>query len=130
MIQAFFPANFALAESNWLGNYLLNELLFPSFVSEICPEVVIEIHGVSIRQPVLAMSALVGLAIGIACGLRLCTKLWTLNETKRPRRLPRHLMWTLAFLSFGLMNLSALPLHCFLPAPKTTYPDEVSKMKV
>ncbi|KAL3941394.1 MAG: hypothetical protein SGARI_000619, partial [Bacillariaceae sp.] len=122
MVDAFFPASVGQVEKFWLGRFLLTDLFFPPHVSEICPEVVMEIgEEMAIRQPTLAVSAALGLGIGMYCGLRL----WTMANGKESRKPPPSSMrlWALAFLCFGGMNLSALPLHCFLAAPETSsYP--------
>jgi hypothetical protein len=134
MIKSFFPVNLAKAESYWLGDYLLNGLLFPPHVFELCPEVVVTFYGSSpVRQPALAVSATLGMIVGLKGGY----DLWKLVEVSRmtaskaeftKRRLrprPTTRLWALAFAAFGIMNMSAIPLHCLLPAPKTTYPKEV-----
>jgi hypothetical protein len=65
MIQTFFPVNLEKAQSYWLGNFLLNEVLFPPHVAELCPEVVVTIFGRSVRQPVLAASATLGMIVEV-----------------------------------------------------------------
>ena len=79
MIDAFFPASVQQVEKFWLGRYLLTDVFFPPHVSETCPEVVIEIGDIYIRQPMLATSALLGLGIGTYCGLRL----WTIASDEK-----------------------------------------------
>jgi hypothetical protein len=131
MIQAFFPVNLAKAESYQLGDFLLNDLLFPPHVAELCPEVVVIFHGMTLRQPALAASATLGMIVGLKGGY----DLWKLakasskaqNTLHRFRPCPSTRMWALAFATFGTMNLSALPLHCILPAPEMTYPKEVRR---
>lgn len=141
MIESFFPVNLAQAESYWLGDFLLNKVLFPPYVAELCPEVVLVLTGVAVRQPALAVSASLGVLVGLKGGYNL----WKLTEkikrrallkteekelpNRRRRQLPSTRLWALAFVAFGLMNVSALPLHCLLSAPETTYPKEVSSNK-
>lgn len=141
MIESFFPVNLAQAESYWLGDFLLNKVLFPPHVAELCPEVVVlTFQGVAVRQPALAVSASLGVLVGLKGGYNL----WKLTEkikrralkteekehlNRRQQQLPSTRLWALAFVAFGLMNVSALPLHCLLSAPETTYPKEVSSNK-
>ncbi|KAG7368262.1 hypothetical protein IV203_031005 [Nitzschia inconspicua] len=137
MVQAFFPVNLAAAESYWLGDFLLNEVLFPPYIADLCPEVlvVVGVNGVAIRQPALAASATFGALVGLKGGYDLWKITKNCNEktveapSKTKSRLqirvtPSSHSWHLAFVAFGLMNVSALPLHCLLPAPKTSYPNE------
>jgi len=91
--------------------------------------------GTVVRQPALATSALLGVLVGIKGGYDL---LWVAASKRRQQNspkgqqqqgndqqgMPATRLWALAFFAFGAMNLSALPLHCFLPAPETTYPQE------
>jgi uncharacterized membrane protein len=130
MIQTFFPANYQYVTTNEsspffsVGNYLLNEIIFPDDVATMCPEVVINIYSYRIRQPILAMNALFGLIIGFKCGY----DLWTLSSRKKMQQQLQSssslLLWSIAYITFGIMNLSAIPLHCLLDAPTSTYPDQ------
>ncbi|KAG7357598.1 hypothetical protein IV203_002293 [Nitzschia inconspicua] len=136
MVQAFFPANLAAAESYWFGDFLLNQVLFPPYIADLCPEVlvVVGVNGVAVRQPALATSATVGALIGLKGGYDLwkITKTYNGKTVEAPkiksrlqiRVTPSTQSWALAFVAFGLMNVSALPLHCLLPAPKSSYPNE------
>jgi hypothetical protein len=143
MIEAFFPVNLAQAESHWLGQFLLQQVFFPPYIAELCPEVVVVTsNGLTVRQPVLAVSALLGVVIGFKGGY----DFWRMTIEKKPppkvqqqqqqqpmlddgsMAVPSTRLWALAFVAFGIMNVSALPLHCFLSAPMTTYPKEVSDM--
>lgn len=131
MIQTFFPVNLEKAESYWLGNFLLNDILFPPSIAKLCPEVVVTIaDGIAVRQPALAVSATLGVLVGFKGGY----DLWRLAKELGQDDIKDHLnrrqpieLWALAFTAFGMMNVSALPLHCLLAAPETTYPQEVSK---
>lgn len=131
MIETFFPVNLAKAESYWLGEYLLNETFFPPSVAEQCPEVVVNMAGYNIRQPILAVNAILGTFVGLKGGFELWGMVDTTEENKAIGKRHQRIwpattrVWSAAFVCFGVMNLSALPLHCFLPAPQTTYPDEV-----
>ena len=124
MIDTFFPASVQQVEKFWLGRYLLTEVFFPPHGSEVCPEVVVDVGvdetTLSIRQPTLAISAIFGLGIGMYGGLRL----WKMGKGEKvmEQQATSLRFWALSFLCFGVMNLSALPLHCFIPAPKTSYP--------
>jgi hypothetical protein len=134
MIQTFFSANYQYVTTNEsplfsIGNYLLNEIIFPDDVATMCPEVVINIYSYKIRQPILAMNALFGLIIGFKCGY----DLWILSSRKKMQQQLQStsssssssfVLWSLAYITFGIMNLSAIPLHCLLDAPTSTYPDQ------
>jgi hypothetical protein len=138
MIEAFFPASVRQVERFWLGRFLLTDVVFPPEVGEICPELVMVLvvprllgtKSIPVRQPVLAVSATWGLVIGLYCGTRLLRNMADRNgnhpvvlaATRTTR--PSSWWWAMAFLCFGMMNLSALPLHCLLPAPQVDYPTE------
>jgi hypothetical protein len=100
----------------------------------------------NVRQPVLAVSAVWGIIIGFVGGYSLWRIAAEQQQQKRNRssggkyhkknkfesnnvgsQLPKSMtrLWALAFGAFGVMNLSALPLHCLMPAPESSYPKEV-----
>jgi len=99
MITTFFPATTQVM----LDGLPFFEQTFPESVADQCPEVVV---FNSIRQPALLMAAILGVAVGFL-GFQ---------------RKSSH--WALGFAAFGIMNLSAIPLHCLLPAVQDTYPSE------
>jgi hypothetical protein len=115
MLETFFPAVTDSLGKSWLGHYVHHVLLFPDAVAEACPEysVGIDITTTStivIRSPVLLLATLWGMWIGG-------------NGFRNLRGL-----WAHAFLAFGMMNLSAMFLHCLWPSVSTnetyatTYP--------
>ena len=104
MIDAFFPASVRQVERFWLGRYLLTDVFFPHEVSDKCPEVVIDIRDtISVRQPALAVSALLGLGIGMYCGLRL----WGMSSNDATSGGPASSLklWALAFLFTTVFRL-------------------------
>ena len=97
----------------------LAELFFPDDVSLLCPEIVLQIFGFTVRNPVLGVGAVVGILIGGGGAWRLqsaCT-----DSSSRVK----WQSFQLSFLFFGMMNAVALPLHCIFPdATSTTMPDQ------
>lgn len=127
-IQSFFPSGMALLEQRLPR---LVECLFPFDVAQQCPEVSVG----RIRNPVLALAALLGIGVGMygfqryfSCYLKkkqfirdherknTATRAAEANETDTV------LLWSLAFFCFSGMNLVALPLHCLVPPLVETYP--------
>ena len=109
LIEAFFPATARLLEDNFMGALLLDRL-YPDEAAQLCPEVSISIgEDAMLRQPVLAVSAVVGMLIGLVGSIPLY------QQQPKP-------YWALAFLTFGLMNMAGLLLHCILEAPDPDYP--------
>jgi len=108
LLQAFFPAIIDALESTRAGSLLLL-FLFPDDIVDQCPEVSIQIHSGHasfLRQPVLFLMAIVGAGIGLQ-GMRV---------------LPKY--WSLAFGAYGIMNVSAIFLHCLWPLESSdTYPE-------
>jgi len=96
-IKSFFPAVTTLIPETIL------QYLLPDDVALLCPESVIIINNetVVIRNPALAVAAIVGLLVGFAGARRY-----------------KHL-WSAAFGCFGLMNAVAVPLHCWVVVPAT-----------
>ena len=149
MIQWFFPSlftNVLLNEHNWMGNYLL-ELLAPRDSIRNCPEITWNVGtttgaAMSIRQPNLFVAATIGAWIGIFGGVWLLQLIRTRRSQLQPRHQQQqttmqflqqlfqstHVWWFVAaFVCYGSMNLSALLLHCVLPAPTSstsTYLDD------
>ena len=114
MIEAFFPAAVRRLEDNLIGA-LVWPWLYPDQVAQLCPEVSISIpvgddNNSMLRQPVLAVTAVVGMLIGLVGSIPLY------QQQTKP-------YWALAFLAFGLMNMVGLQLHCLLEAPiNSDYP--------
>jgi hypothetical protein len=115
MLETFFPAVTDSLGKSWLGTYVYHDLLFPDAVAEACPEYSVGIDittttTIVIRSPVLLLATLWGMWIG-GNGFR-----------------NRRGLWAHAFLAFGMMNLSAMFLHCLWPSVSmnetyaTTYP--------
>eukprot|EP00980_Cylindrotheca_fusiformis_P001876 scaffold429_cov114-Cylindrotheca_fusiformis.AAC.3 len=113
MITTFFPAVNEALNSNRipLGSFFLNDLLFPDATAEACPEITLSVstqhHDSIIRQPVLCLCAVGGAMVGLVGAYKLAL-LKSPSLTK---------LWVVSFFSFGVMNLSAIWLHCLLPAP-------------
>jgi hypothetical protein len=102
-VESFFPNIFARLRRT---TPTIIDFFFPDDVAQLCPEVAVDVHGYfTIHNPVLAVGAVVGILIGLGGA-------WRLGPTM-------HVSWTIAFLCFGLMNATALPLHCFLPDDDT-----------
>ena len=118
-----------------VGRYILNDLLFPDHVAKQCPEsdiVIIDLYKctgddddddvcdvvsnvrIRIRQPCLAICAAFGVWVGYRAVVDLSSSIPHQTST-RPRR--EMILWMVAFGAFGLMNVSALPLHCLLDGP-------------
>lgn len=136
MVASFFPSAVAQVESIWLGRMVLHTLIFPDDVAAACPEVVMNFFNgsVSIRQPILSVCAAGGVWIGFRGAVDLYNYRYQQKRQqqqqrqRQPQRNKRNeqILWVVAFAAFGIMNLSALFLHCFLPAPTTTttYPHQ------
>ena len=120
---------------NDIGRYIFNDLLFPDHIAEQCPEadiVIIDLYKlmgtddddgdgdvvsnvrIRIRQPCLAVCAAFGVWVGYRAVVDLSST-FPHHTSMRQRR--EIILWMVAFGAFGLMNVSALPLHCFLDGP-------------
>jgi hypothetical protein len=109
MIETFFPAAVRRLQDNSVGA-LAWPWLYPDQVAQLCPEVSVSIgEDTILRQPVLAVSAVVGMLIGVVGSIPLY------QQQTKP-------YWALAFLAFGLMNMVGLQLHCLVEAPHADYP--------
>jgi hypothetical protein len=110
MIQSFFPAFSHSLNQFTISSFLYNDLLFPDSVAQACPEVSIPIQIIMgseerrLRQPVLFVAAVWGMAIGFGGAFKL------LKLNHHHRRWYHY--WSLAFMAFGVMNVSAIFLHC------------------
>ncbi|CAB9499665.1 expressed unknown protein [Seminavis robusta] len=102
------------------------DLIFPEDVAQACPEQVITLgsNNQNIRRPVLALFALLGIVTGIVGGLRFLQQSLQHKTTSVISILQKPtIYWSVAFLSFGTMNLSGLFLHC-LTDPTISSPIE------
>ena len=110
-VESFFPSTTAL-----LRHFVptVVQYFFPSDLDARCPEVTwTTASGMMIRNPLLALSTLVGVWIG-------CYGAWFHYYNNFQRQYG----WAAAFATFGAMNAVALPLHCLLPvssSPATAY---------
>jgi hypothetical protein len=111
MITTFFPAFTEALNTNRipLGSFYLNDLLFPDATAQACREITLSLsvqnHDHKIRQPVLCLTAIGGVMVGLIGALQLSS------------RSSNSHIWVVSFLAFGIMNLSAIWLHCLLPSP-------------
>ena len=112
MVDAFFPASVKVINGGSFTrlSFLYNDVVFPEAIAEECPEYIITLEQqIRIRQPCLLLAAFWGTWIGLVGFQRLY----------RRRDNP---YWALALLTFGLMNISAIWVHCLWAAPQTDYP--------
>jgi hypothetical protein len=102
-IRSFFPS---------LASHFPRSIgrLFPADVAILCPEATLTVSVPiimdavnSVRNPVLAVHAIVGIFIGIVG-----SRSYSMYEGG---------LWSMAFFCFGGMNVAAFPLHCILPTP-------------
>jgi hypothetical protein len=128
-IHSFFPAFKSLIDT-----YLpaVSQQLLPDDAAELCPEPTVHVTvppllrsllplsassfivGSSssssmtavVRNPVLAFAAIVGIAIGFGGARRYYHG--HVHDTSTS------ILWSVAYLCFGLMNVVALPLHCIV----------------
>lgn len=122
MADTFFPACLGRINNNRVLTFLYHDVIFPESVAEECPEYTLTLYSTDgetatiIRQPFLLLAALWGAWIGIDGFLRL----W-----RRPAAGEiRTTSWAVALLAFGMMNVSAVFVHCLWPAPTTDYPTD------
>jgi hypothetical protein len=110
-VHSFFPAF-----SSLLDTYLpaVSQLLLPDDVAELCPEPTVHVTVpllssiVVVRNPVLAVAAIVGIRIGFGGARRYYHGHDDATSTSPS------ILWSMAYLCFGLMNVAALPLHCLV----------------
>jgi hypothetical protein len=124
-VHSFFPAH-----SSLLDTYLpaVSQLLLPDDVAELCPEPTLKVTVpllfrsllpvstssiIVVRNPVLAFAAIVGMAIGFG-GARRYYHWHHYDSTTYTS-----ILWSVAYLCFGLMNFVALPLHCLVESSTT-----------
>ncbi len=108
MVDTFFPACVDRIDHNRVLSFLYHDIMFPDTVAEKCPEYTYNMQNQwNIRQPCLLLAALWGIWIGVSGFLQL-------RSTKR--------IWAVALLTFGIMNASAVFVHCLWPAPRINYP--------
>jgi len=108
MLLNFFPAVMESIHASNVGSFVFDELFFPDATAEACPEVSIPL--LHLRSPCLLIHALWGIYIGFRGSLQFLAHDY-----------PR---WSAAFVAFGLMNVSAVCLHCLWPplSEYETYP--------
>jgi hypothetical protein len=119
LVESFFPALTGL-QRPLLVPRVLSKLL-PEDVANRCPEIIVSILAGSggsfpLRRPCLAVSAILGIQIGLGGSLQL----WLTRRNKKTRNSNGDessvVLWSLAFLFFGMMNVAGLLVHCLLPA--------------
>lgn len=125
MLCSFFPGHCSHIFEPFLPRLLA--LLYPEDVVTACPEQSIDIiiGDSTIRRPFLSVFAILGITIGFGGAYRLqrywnisvsCTiETLTSSVENAKKESACRFYWTMAFVSFGLMNLSGLFLHCLLP---------------
>jgi len=145
-ILAFFPAciDWLRDDQRVVSKDLVDQYLFPVSIAEQCPEVTVGVDFSSssswittmllgkntpqqivvVRQPILLLFALLGILIG----------LWGLWEfgvcqlaKQRNARISSYGYLAIAFGAFGMMNASAVLVHCWWEAPFFTYPESYPK---
>jgi hypothetical protein len=95
---------------------MIVERYFPDDSASLCPEVAIVRMGYTIRNPILAVGAVVGILIG-GVGM-VSARSWIFKISRQQRR-----SFLMSYAFFGLMNVTALPLHSFLPATQLAMPE-------
>ena len=126
MLCSFFPGHCSRIFEPFLPRLLAS--LYPDDVADACPEQSIDfnfIGDIAIRRPFLSVFAILGIAIGFGEAYRLqrhwkisvsCTiETLTSSVENAKKESACRFYWIMAFVSFGLMNLSGLFLHCLLP---------------
>ena len=123
MLCSFFPAHCSHILEPFLPRTL--NFFYPQDVVEACPEQsvsnVLGVDIITIRRPFLAMFAVLGITIGFVGAYRLqFTFPSDISSPNEHSTCQSRFYWTIAFLSFGLMNFSVLFLHCLLSFPEET----------
>ena len=145
-ILAFFPAciDWLRDDQRVVSKDLVDQYLFPVSIAEQCPEITVGVDFSSssswittmvlgkntpqqivvVRQPILLLFALLGILIG----------LWGFWEfgvcqlaKQRNERISSYGYLAIAFGAFGMMNASAVLVHCWWEAPFFTYPESYPK---
>lgn len=123
LIESFFPAVTGLQRPTIIP-HLLSELL-PQEVAVFCPTPLFSfsIHGFGepfiIWRPALAVSAILGIAVGLGGSVRILSLMTNRSNKRVPGVMDTNdslILWSVAFLFFGMMNISGLCLHCLVPA--------------
>ena len=110
MADTFFPACLESINQDRLLAFAYHQVIFPESVAKECPEFIWNVQkDWEIRQPCLLLAGLWGIWIGYQ-GFR---KFYS-SLTQRT--------WAIALLTFGIMNVTAVPLHCLWKAPAIDYP--------
>ena len=139
MIQSFFPSSIKWVQQNSpAGTYLIDGILFPSYIASRCPEAEIAVpiilsstslfgreenSSTTLRLPFLFIGAIVGIGIGIRCGY-----LQWIHRRRRHNNQNNNnnnVYLSFAFWTFGFMNWSAVFVHCLWESPSiSNYPQK------
>lgn len=103
--DSFFPEISELVQVSKYTRWLYHEA-FPAEAAELCPESTIG-GDLLIRNPILGVHAFCGVIVGIYGAFLLS------NHSA---------LWSIAFGSFAIMNIAAIPLHCLHSS--TIHPEE------
>ena len=130
MVLTFFPSFIDDVSQTRLGGWLLDTLLFPTSAAEQCPEAIFEWdESINIRQPYLAISAALGILVGVAGAIVFGSRAAADNgkmetTTKKTLAYPNecNIYLDIAYVTFGAMNICGLLIHCLWDAPNPTYP--------
>jgi hypothetical protein len=137
-VQSFFPAFTSLVDAYVPA---VSQLLLPDDVAELCPEPTVHVTfavlhllrelfpltasyivnsnnsmTAVVRNPVLALASIVGIAIGFG-GAR---RYYHWHHYDYDAYTSNSILWSVAYACFGLMNVVALPLHCLVEVDSTT----------
>lgn len=111
MCDTFFPACLDTINRDWIMTLVYHKVIFPESIAKECPEYVWNINNSwTIRQPCLLVAALWGAWIGYQGFVRFQKE--------------KQFTWAVALLAFGIMNVSAVCLHCLWRAPVIDYPTD------
>lgn len=97
--DSFFPVSSRLLQESKYTQWLYN-VSFPAQTAQLCPESRIG-NDIFVRNPILCCYAVGGILLGFYGA-------FLLSRKHSP-------LWTIAFHSFAVMNVAAIPLHCLLP---------------
>ncbi|KAL3942842.1 MAG: hypothetical protein SGBAC_003041 [Bacillariaceae sp.] len=127
-IENFFPAftKFVTTQVPY-GSWVFHDILFPDATAKACPTIAISIKQLpllssllssnesedavtTIRQPMLLLAAIGGIIIGFYGAIRLRSVSYK---------------WVVSYAAFGIMNISAIWIHCLLESPgEELYPEK------
>ncbi|CAJ1963536.1 unnamed protein product [Cylindrotheca closterium] len=139
-IEKFFPAfTKFLTTQVPNGSLVFHDILFPDATAETCPEITIstpqvvpsfflsgEVNEIGhaiiiIRQPMLLLAAIGGIVVGFYGAIQLSSSSSSSTSISK-----NNYTWVVSYAAFGIMNISAIWIHCLLeaPAPGRSYPEE------